>query len=54
MEPTLKRLASGYWHLRWNDVRWAQWPGDREPTREDCFTVETWPLVEQWKGMEQP
>ena len=35
--PTVKLLESGYWHVRWNDNQWLQWPSWREPTLEDGF-----------------
>lgn len=49
MTPELRRCANGYVHLRWNSEQWAQWPSDRQPTKEDCFQPDwTWPLVQRW------
>jgi hypothetical protein len=53
MEPILNRLSTGYYRLSWNPQQWAQWPVDRQPTKEDCFTEETWPLVESWLRQER-
>lgn len=30
-------LPSGYWHIRWNENLWFQWPVGREPVLEDGF-----------------
>jgi len=35
--PTLKRLSSGYWHARWSDEIWAQWPAGSVITEEAFF-----------------
>lgn len=36
-QPVVKRLDSGYWHVRWSRQAWAQWPVGRSVTREDFF-----------------
>lgn len=35
--PIVKRLESGYWHVRWSAEIWAQWPCGRLPTAADFF-----------------
>jgi hypothetical protein len=37
--PTLQRLDSGYWFVRWSHNIWAQWPCDRD-VRKDDFSHE--------------
>lgn len=37
MTPTIKRLESGYWHVRWNAEIWAQWPDGRPLQDADFF-----------------
>ena len=37
MTPTIKRLSTGYYHVRWNDEIWAQWPVSFWAPREDEF-----------------
>ncbi len=34
---TIKLLESGYWHVRWNDNLWLQWPKWKRPTLADGF-----------------
>ena len=41
MTPTVLRLESGYWHVRWTDEVWAQWPCHRQPLPGDFFNA-TW------------
>lgn len=36
-EPHVSKLSSGYWHVRWSDNLWLQWPIGRAPTAEDGF-----------------
>ena len=35
--PTIKRLQSNYWRVRWSYHRWLQWPVGREPELADGF-----------------
>lgn len=35
--PTVQRLDSGYWYVRWSPEIWAQWPISREPQESDFF-----------------
>lgn len=35
--PTVERLDSGYWHVRWCDEIWAQWPCGRACEPGDFF-----------------
>lgn len=46
-DPVVKRLPSGYWHVRWNQNRWIQWPCDRAPTMADAFGWVTSEMLEQ-------
>jgi hypothetical protein len=33
----IKKLDSGFWHVRFSANQFIQWPISRSPTREDCF-----------------
>mgnify|MGYP001570040167 CR=1 FL=1 len=33
----MRLLDSGYWHARWSDQAWAQWPKWRAIERKDFF-----------------
>lgn len=46
-EPIVRLLPSGYWHARWNQNRWIQWPNGRAPTLEDGFGWITPAMQEQ-------
>jgi hypothetical protein len=35
--PSVKRLDSGYWYVRWSAEIWAQWPVGRFVHRDDFF-----------------
>ena len=45
--PSVRLLDSGYWHVRWSDHRWMQWPRGREPTMRDGFGWITQGDIEQ-------
>ena len=34
---TVKKLESGYWHVRFGRERFIQWPTHRLPTLDDVF-----------------
>lgn len=36
-QPTIQRLDSGYWLVRWAREVWAQWPMGRAVRPEDFF-----------------
>lgn len=33
----VKKLESGYWHVRWNANLWLQWPDNSSPRMSDGF-----------------
>ena len=35
--PVVKRLSTGYLHIRWSSDLWFQFPVDREPDISDGF-----------------
>jgi hypothetical protein len=35
--PSVKRLDSGFWFVRWSNEIWAQWPVSRSVGSEDFF-----------------
>lgn len=38
MKPTyVRKLDSGYWHVRFGTNRFVQWPKWRKPTEDDAF-----------------
>lgn len=37
MPPRVTRLQSGYWHVRWSQNLWLQWPVGQHPTIADGF-----------------
>ena len=47
---TLKKLSSGYFHLSFPGG-FAQWPDNREVTRDDVFQPDwNWDRVRQWSA----
>jgi hypothetical protein len=36
-KPTVQRLDSGYWLVKWNQNQWVQWPVGQEPILADSF-----------------
>ena len=37
--PTIRRLESGYWSVRWSEAIWAQWPTSFWAPRSEDFFV---------------
>lgn len=45
-DPVLSKTDSGYWHARWNDNQWLQWPVGRKAAPSDGFGWITEEMVE--------
>lgn len=45
-DPVLSKTDSGYWHARWNDNQWLQWPVGRKAVLSDGFGWITKEMVE--------
>jgi len=41
MPPSVSLTDSGYWHVRWHENRWVQWPRGTEPIRGHIFPAKS-------------